>query len=406
MKFYKKGGIFLLIYLLSCSFCFAQGDPLNEKILELEERVRALESKTKNASLFNKEDIELEGGATFILQTTNNANGDNQSPEEDVTDGSFSVDLILSKEFNDYAKGLIHLEAGQGQGVEDELKVFSNVNRDADNDENVRLTEIWYEYYLNSLALTITMGKLDPTAFIDNNEYANDETTQFLGRIFRNSPVIEFADNSGGFRIGLELSKSIDSELVVLDADADWEDAVDGLFIATQFTLKPEFLSRAANYRLIGWFNDQNHTKWLDSTKDKEPTYGFGISLDQELAQNLGAFVRFGWQNPDVYLNGSDFSLEQSYSLGLELKGMLWGREGDKLAMAIGEIKPSDDYKKADNARNAKREGHFECYYNYKLNEHLTLSPDLQIIWNPYGKDASVEDETIIVFGLRGQLEF
>ena len=103
--------------------------------------------------------------------------------------------MEFEKEFANYGKAFVHLETGDGAGIEDELKVFSNVNRDADDSDNsVSVTEVWYEHYPENMPLTITAGKIDATGFIDTNEYANDECGQFLGRIFRNSPTIEFAD--------------------------------------------------------------------------------------------------------------------------------------------------------------------------------------------------------------------
>lgn len=400
-------------------------DTLKQEIEELKARIEQLEArmlkqdkkveenKEINESLAKiKEAFEgltIQAGATFMVSGTHNANADSLShPEEDVSDGSYSVDLALEKSFQDTGKAFLHLEAGKGAGVEDELKVFSNVNRDASNSENrLELTEAYYEHYLKLIPLTLTFGKLDPTGYIDDNTYANDETTQFLGRVFRNSPVIEFPDNSGGIRLGYAPFDLVDFNFLALDGNADWEDIFDGMFYAGQLNFKPKLLGRDGNYRLLGWFNDQNHTKWLDTTKDKEKGYGFGMCFDQELTKELGIFLRYGWQNPKVYLNtASAFSLEQSYSLGGQLKGNLWGRNDDVVALAFGQIFPSDDYKKADASRRAKLENRLECYYNYRVNEHLSLSPDLQVIWNPYGKDATNGDSTIVVGGLRGQVDF
>jgi len=400
----------------------ADEDAVMVEIANLKARIAALESKliqqqkqaTETERKVSKiesipdilEGISIGAGATFILQGTHNANGDNLlSKGDDVVDASYSIDLEIEKEFEDYAKAFIHLEAGCGLGVEDELKVFSNVNRDADNDENLRLTEAWYEHYLTALPITITFGKIDATCFIDTNEYANDEGGQFLGRIFRNSPTIEFADNAAGIRLGFEPLDFLDLEFVLMDGDSDWEDMFEEMFIATQLNLKSNLFNRDGNYRLIGWFNDREHTKWLEQAKTTKSSFGFGLSLDQELTDNLGTFFRYGWQDPKVFLNGEDYSLEHSWSLGLQLSGSLWNREDDVLGLAYGLIYPSDEYKEAQN-RAAKSEGHLELYYSYKVNDHFTLSPDLQVIWRPYGRDADNGTDAITVFGLRGQVDF
>lgn len=372
---------------------------------KLEENKEINESLTKIKETF--EGLTIQAGTTFVVSGTHNANADSLShPKEDVSDGSYSVDLALEKNFQDIGKAFLHLEAGKGSGVEDELKVFSNVNRDASNSENrLELTEAYYEHYLKMIPLTLTFGKLDPTVYIDDNAYANDETSQFLGRCFRNSSVIEFPDNSAGIRLGFSPYELLEFNFVAQDADSDWEDIFDGIFLAGQVNFKPKLLGREGDYRLIGWLNDRNHIKWLDTMKDKEEGYGFGISFDQELTDNLGLFLRYGWQNPKVYLTGNSFSLEQAWSGGLQIKGKPWGREDDILGLAFGQIIPSDDYKKA-NSLKAKSEKHLEVYYNLKINEHLHLSPDLQVIWDPYGKDAANGESTIVVGGLRGQVDF
>ena len=352
------------------------------------------------------EGLSMSVGATTIVQSVHNANGATQlSGKEDVTDSSVSTDITLNKKFEDYGEGFVYVTAGQGKGVEDELQLYSNVNYDADDDQNVRLSEAWYEHYFKSVSGALAFGKLDPTKYIDTNSYANDETTQFLGRMFRNSAVVEFPSNAGGAHFGASPSEFYSINLVAVDADADWEDAFDGMFLAGQFNLKPKLFNREGNYRFFVWNNGANHSNWSDPAKDKENGYGYGLSFDQELTDNLGIFARYGWQDPKVYMNGSDFSLEQSWSIGPQIKGVLWGRPDDVVGIGFGQIIPSNKYKQANNLQ-AKTESHMECYYNFKINEHLSLSPDLQVIWQPYGKDSANGDGTIVVGGLRGQLDF
>ena len=406
----------------SCSPVFAR--TTEEELAELKSRITALEQKLvqQEAKLGEQEELRegldkikdvfdglsIGAGATFVVQGTNNANGDSLSKNgEDVTDASYSIDLEFEKKFDDYGMAFIHLETGDGAGVEDELQVFSSVNRDVDDSDNgVSVTEVWYEHYFSALPLTLTFGKIDPTGYLDTNEYANDECTQFLGRIFRNSPVVEFPDdNAAGVRVAIEPVDFLGIELAAMDANADWEDAFDNIFFSGQLNFKPNIFERPGNYRFYGWLNDKDHIKWDDTLKTKEESYGFGLSFDQEITDVLGAFARYGWQNPEVYADGSDFSLEQSWSAGIQLVGGLWGRDDDIFAVAFGQVIPSDDYKKANSVK-ADSEEHLEAYYSFKVNDHLTVSPDIQVIWDPYGGDATNEDKTIFVGGVRAQVDF
>ncbi len=421
---------------LLCSSGFAKTTEeevaeLKARIIQLEERLTQQEDKTVEVEKiahgakreFSEfidykagEGLEIKpagltigAGATFILQGANNANGDDLAGNgEDVTDVSYSMDLEFEKTFDDYGSAFIHLETGDGAGVEDELQVFSNVNRDADDSDNsVSVTEAYYEHYFKDLPLTLTFGKIDPTVYLDQNEYANDECTQFLGHIFRNSPTLEFPDdNAAGVRVAIEPVDFLGLEFIAMDANADWEDAFDNMFLAGQVNIKPNIFDRPGNYRVYGWLNDKDHIKWDDALKAKEKSYGFGLSFDQEITDVLGAFARYGWQDPEVYADGSDFSLEQSWSVGIQFSGSLWNREDDVFGLAFGQVIPSGDYKDAGANLKADSESHLEAYYNFKVNDNLSVSPDIQVIWDPYGGDATNGDKTIFVGGIRSQVDF
>ncbi|MDD5116830.1 MAG: carbohydrate porin [Candidatus Omnitrophica bacterium] len=398
-------------------------------MLEQEKKISEYESKLSDfdAQLHRQtgspisiaEGLEIGAGATMVIQGANNTNNasSDASRKKGRTDASYSTDITLAKEFKDInGKAFLHLENGQGKGLEDDLTLYSNVNRDADDDVNVRVTEIWYEQGLFKDKAVVTFGKLDPTAYFDNNEVANDETTQFLGRIFRNSPALEFPDNSAGIRFAYIPKEWIEFGYGVFDGKSSWEKIGDNLFNIGQITFKPAFFNLPGNYRFYGWNSNVYHTKWLDTDKTKEPAYGFGLSFDQKLNNITTAFLRYGWQNPGVYnpeitaTGGLNFSLEHSWSAGLQVEGKPWGREKDMLAFAVGQVFPSSDYRKAgaslDPARRAKAEGHIETYYRIHLNDHLSISPDLQYIWNPFGRDVAGDTAGIFVGGMRAQVDF
>ncbi|MCX5708036.1 MAG: carbohydrate porin [Candidatus Omnitrophica bacterium] len=350
-------------------------------------------------------------GATTVLQSAHNANGDSQlSKKEDVTDASYAADITFEKKFEDYGEAYVYLSAGQGSGVDNRLALYQGVNYAAADDVNVTVAEAWYEQYFPAISGALAFGKLDAASYIDTNEYANDSDIQFLGLIFNNSPVVEFPSNGAAVHFGASPLEWLSVNLIAQDGNADWADVFDGTFLAGQLNFKPKFFGKDGNYRLLAWNNGTNHTKWTDTEKDKESGYGYGLSFDQELTKSIGVFARYGWQDPKVYVvdtddPGSEFSLEQSWSLGPQFKGTLWGRPEDIAGIGFGQIIPSNKYKTFNDFQ-AKTESHLECYYNFKVNDHLNLSPDLQVIWQPYGKDATKGDGTIVVGGLRGRMDF
>lgn len=87
------------------------------------------------------------------------------------------------------------------------------------------VTKVWYEHYLLDGQLTLICGKIDAPSYLDTNEYANDETTQFISNIFKYSPAIDMPDDNGmGLRCGVS-SKAlnfIDLQLLWMEEDANW----------------------------------------------------------------------------------------------------------------------------------------------------------------------------------------
>ncbi len=390
-----------------------------EKIKEYESQLSRFEEKLHRASgetINLMEGLELGAGGTMIMQGANNVNyvDYTATAKQSRTDASYSADVTLGKEFKEVGgKAFLHLEAGQGSGLEDNLILYSNVNRDAgDSEAKVELTEFWYEQGLFHGKAALTFGKLDSTAYFDQNKVANDETTQFLGRIFRNSPVVEFPDNGAGIRMAYMPVEWLELGYGLFDGNASWEKVGDNLFNIGQVHFKTNFFELPGNYRVYGWNNNVDHTKWSDSEKTKESSYGFGLSFDQKIHDVVTLFTRYGWQNPEVYnpeitaADGSNYSLEQSWSAGLQVEGKPWGRENDVFAFAIGQVLPSDNFKNTNVGFQAKTEGHLEAYYKIHVNDHLSISPDLQYIWNPYGSDIPENKDGIFVAGIRAQVNF
>jgi carbohydrate-selective porin OprB len=356
--------------------------------------------------------FEFSGGATGVFQGTHNANAAARGKKE-ARNISATVDIMVFKKFCGWGAAFMHLEAGEGKGVDEDLLVLSPVNYDADNDTNVRLTELWYETYFLDKKITALAGKIDPSGFYDNCAFANDETRQFLSGMFRNNPALEFpVDNSVGVLFVTEPFTWLEISGGVFDGNADWNNITNNPFSIAQVNFKPKFLGRDGNYRLYIWNNDSYHTrlsKAADELNDpdnpdllpwnKDTNWGMGLCFDQYLTDSIGMFARFG--NADRRTS----IVQYSWSTGFHVEGKKWGRDNDVLGLAIGQLIPGKDYRKAVAERNGRNEGHFEAYYRFVLNEFVEFGPDFQIVWNPYGCDAA-EHDTISVYGFRAQVNF
>ncbi|MFH1395118.1 MAG: carbohydrate porin [Candidatus Omnitrophota bacterium] len=344
------------------------------------------------------------------------------------TAGSYQANVTIANEFRQVnGMALANLRIDQGNGVEPYLTVYSNVDNNVWEDDEFSLSEMFYEQRLLDNKIVIDFGKLDPTVFFDLNKYAGSDTTQFLARIFNNSPVIEFPDNAGGITASIYPEKWLQLGYLVISGDPALSRLGSELFHLAHIGFRPKVYGREGTYRFETWLNTNPHTRWDDVKKDNEYAYGFSLSFDQEVTDEIGVFTKFGWQEPKVYnpastanvsedaiLNTSpdinNFSLEYMWSAGLQIKGGLWGRKKDVYGIALGQVMPSGDMKDAlasssGNDRKAKDETHFETYYNIYANKYLGISPGVQLIWDPYGADSGSK-EMISVYTLRAHVDF
>ncbi len=390
-----------------------------EKIAQYESRLSQLDERSRKwqgPDTFVSDGFKIGAWATAVVQGTNNTNA-TDTKKESRLDGSYTADITVEKEFREVG-GLayIHLSAGKSEGLNNDLRLYSNVNDDALDREDVRVTEFYYEQKLFKDTGVLTFGKLDPLSFFDNNTIANDETSQFLAHMFVNNPAIDFPDNGAGIRAGYLPREWVELGFGVFDADGDWEKLGDNLFTIGEVNIKPRLFGQEGNYRFIAWHNDAPHTKWLDPEKDKKDSYGFALSFDQKVTDIVTLFCRYGGQSPRVYNPENtatpdvNFSLVQAWSAGAQLAGKPWGRENDVLGVAVGENIPSPEYKEAgaglEPALLAKREGRLEAYYCIQVNKYLSISPDFQYIWNPFGRDVRGDADNIFVYGFRTQVDF
>ncbi|MFH1798952.1 MAG: carbohydrate porin [Candidatus Omnitrophota bacterium] len=382
---------------------------IEEQDSHLQEYDKHIFHKGGVREVFEEQGFRIGAGATFIAQGTPNANNA-ETRAASRLDGSYTVDLEFEKKFGDFGLGYLLMETGQGEGLNNDLSLFSSVNVDAgDTSATPVVTKVWYEQYLSNRQITLTGGKLGASDYLDKNEYSNDETSQFLSSMFKYSPAIDMPNDTG---VGLRCNASpnafdfIDLELLWMEEDADWEDMLDNPFLSAQINFMPAKAFSydedmfSGNYRAYLWYNGADHAELTDVENSENGNFGFGLSCDQKLGNVFGTFARFGWQNPKV----SD--IEYHWSGGARMTGEYWNRPEDIFAVAAGQAVPGAEYGDAGNPHAS--ETHVETYYAFKLNDYLTLSPDLQIIWDPNGLTESEEgdNDTIFVYGLRGQVGF
>ncbi len=371
--------------------------------------------------------------------------------DEDKAYAAASVDLELSTEFSETDRALVLLEMGSGKNPESEIPSFSGIIDEAismvpveTDDGDVRISEAWYEkdFPVGPGKFRFRFGKIDITTEVDQNAYANDENAQFISPAFVNNPAVEWASYSFGVVLAYE-AENWGLTLGYEDADSGWDNVFDYPFLVAQLSLSPKLRGLSGNYRFYVWYQGEKHLEWdeledyfagrKEKPENDDPAWGIGLSLDQQLTENVGLFFRYGYRGKDLVgyasydeegnfvLDDTDFSygFKHAFTGGFSLAGALWGRADDEFGFGFAYFVMDDDYEDYWEAKgvyaarlaldpahmhphDVKDEYHLEAYYRFQFNENLAFTPDFQYTWNPAGLD----DDGFWVFTLRGVWEF
>jgi high affinity Mn2+ porin len=152
----------------------------------------------------------------------------------------------------------------------------------------------------------------------------------------------------------------------------------------------------------------------LVETRAYRSKVGFGLSWDQQLTPDVGAFARLSWD--DGRTESFAFTeVDRSAALGLSLAGTRWGRKDDTLGVAVvvNAIVPEHQAYLAaggeqglilgDGALDYGPEEIIEAYYSVQVTRWLWISPDLQGAANPgYNRDRG----PVAIYAVRAHVEF
>jgi carbohydrate-selective porin OprB len=141
--------------------------------------------------------------------------------------------------------------------------------------------------------------------------------------------------------------------------------------------------------------------------------YGFGVNVEQAVARDLKAFVRWGWNNGKTE-SFAYTEIDSTLAFGLVAAGHRWGRNQDRAGVALATNAISKDHQQylahggtgfiiGDGALNYGRENILESFYTAHLWRGVYLGPDLQYVVNPaYNRDRG----PVLIPGMRLHVEF
>ena len=100
----------------------------------------------------------------------------------------------------------MYFQAKKGAGLDSHINpmVTTDVNAGSNQINGfdiVSIPEAWIEFFLFDKTVTVTAGKIDLTNYFDNNNFANDEYSQFINGSFVNSSALPLVVPSPGIRI-------------------------------------------------------------------------------------------------------------------------------------------------------------------------------------------------------------
>jgi hypothetical protein len=322
-------------------------------------------------------------------------------------------------------KFFAHFRLGQGTGfsslnpaltgaVNSTAFELGNGGASAPDDSVALLAQAWYQLDIPVGAaggdlgrVEVTVGKIDPFVFFDGNNLADDESEAFLNNVFVHNPLLDSGGDAGvdayGFTPGVRVAYVGD-----VNGSDNWGVSLGvfgsgpGTSFDTSFT-KPfvigqvEYNGKAwaglpGAYRLYAW----NNGRAADLSGAEQRHAGWGISLDQQVTEHLSLFSRIG-------LSGKgEVGFDRAFTLGGQLSGAGWGRENDRLGLALGLLRTSDEYRVA-NPGFSGTEKNVELFYAWQLNDRLHIAPSLQWIGRP-GGDPAAKD--VSVLGLRAKVSY
>ncbi len=421
--------VVVFLFFLSPVPGYAIGPDDSQRVNELEQRIKALEDKG-SAPMASTErshrlhpvhsefGLEITGGLTFVVHGVANLPGEKRS------EGSISGDLAIEGPIGQQGMAVIVMDLQRGVGVEGlNLLAAPNgnptgINADVEsfNDVSLKITQLYYAHHLFGGMLDVAIGQLDITGYFDGNNFANDETAQFMANVFVNNSSIEFGGSDNFYSPGISLTfspaKILDITVGAFDGDGDYARPFDDPFVMAELDFSLAFSGRDGTYRVYYWKRPSRPAVNLEFLADSTDTdllktanQGVGISLDQYLSENVGVWLRAGTQRERLS--------QMKGFLGAGISSSAWflGRGEDTMGLGYGVNFIGKDYKNfkrmSGGGFEAGNEHYLETYYNAFLGGiggmGMHLAPDFQYIINR-GGDRSTKN--VFIYGVRLQADF
>jgi high affinity Mn2+ porin len=262
--------------------------------------------------------------------------------------------------------------------------------------------------------LTVQAGKFAVMDVFDGNSYAKDTRKDFMNWSMWAPGAFDYSADKVGLTYGAtaELNQkqwALRSGYFLMQSVSNannfdtkvFERGTYALELETRFSL----FSQPGKLRTIAWLNSAFSGSYRETlnnpafnldiaqTRTGRIKYGYVVSLEQALTDEVGVFGRWSWNDGKTEIMAFT-DIDASLSLGASIKGTRWGRPDDVVGIGGAINALSRDHRDfiaagglgvliGDGQLNYRRERILESYYAFALNKQLTLTGDYQLITNP-----------------------
>ena len=219
----------------------------------------------------------------------------------------------------------------------------------------------------------LVIGQLDPITLVDSNTYAGYDRESFIHKTLASNPVRSVSNPGVGVGFRVNPTRSSYFAYSILDGSSneeypDFNSLSDGNWAhLAEIAYQPKIEGLGqGNYR----FGMQH----ADASGDSSSSTTWSLSFDQELGDQLGAFIRYG--NGDGKLK----SIKQFFSGGLAWKGV-FGYNNDLIGLGGFWAEPTAaSGGSSGSSERRQNEYGIESFYRVQLTNRTQLTIDGMLI--------------------------
>ncbi|MCP4409222.1 MAG: carbohydrate porin [Gammaproteobacteria bacterium] len=246
-------------------------------------------------------------------------------------------------------------------GGEGEVDLKNINGRDRDT-----LLEAWYEHTFtlgDDHKLALTGGIIDSAFYLDQNAFSNDQYTQFMNGALINAPNSFFPSFDTGVVVDWDFNNWEITGVIMNVGEND--DGNNYNYYGVEIEYNLEATLGQGHYRVVIDTTSKDFLNLQGISLERSQL--FLLSVDQELGETYGAWLRLATQSDDPAID-----IKNLYSGGIDIKGNLWGRAQDNIG--IGYVFANEGNQEIDKYQV------FELYVRFMLNEYIASTLDLQYV--------------------------